>query len=115
MTGLGARPICGDDLDFTPGLNDLIHLILVWERVNMEMIHRSPGETLRNGTGQVQAILDQLKPELRWTGGLAWFPKPLWCHEVQTVNILITSLSLKSNLLQHLVLTNTLHSFLRHR
>ncbi|KAM0438449.1 hypothetical protein ACHAPT_001198 [Fusarium lateritium] len=91
-----------DDEEFITGLNSLIDVLLVWERAKVDMAHKQPEETLRDGMANIQAVLDNLVPELRWRGGLARFPQPSRGHEAQTVNILITCLYVRSNLLQHL-------------
>lgn len=91
-----------EDEEFISGLNSLVDILFVWERVKIDMTHREPEDTLRDGMADIQAALDNLIPELRWRGGLARYPKPSQGHEAQMVNILITSLYVRSNLLQHL-------------
>ncbi|KAJ4307898.1 hypothetical protein N0V84_012426 [Fusarium piperis] len=91
-----------DDEEFITGLNSLADVLMVWERAKVDMVHKQPEETLRDGMARLQAVLDNLVPELRWRGGLARFPKPSQGHESQTVNLLITCLYIRSNLLQHL-------------
>ncbi|KAM0275144.1 hypothetical protein ACHAQH_007518 [Verticillium albo-atrum] len=91
-----------DDEQFITGLNSLIDIMLVWENAKVDMTCKAPTDTLRDGMAGIQAVLDNLIPELRWRGGLARFPQPCRGHESQTVNILITSLYLRSNLLQNL-------------
>ncbi|KAG7112088.1 Glucose transport transcription regulator RGT1 like protein [Verticillium longisporum] len=91
-----------DDEQYITGLNSLIDIMLVWEDAKVDMTHKSPTDTLREGMARIQAVLDNLIPELRWSGGLARYPQPCRSHEAQTVNILITSLYLRSNLLQNL-------------
>ncbi|UPL02196.1 hypothetical protein LCI18_013130 [Fusarium solani-melongenae] len=91
-----------DDDQYITGLNSLADVLMVWERAKVDMAHKQPEETLRDGMARLQAVLDNLVPELRWRGGLARFPKPSRGHESQTVNILITCFYIRSNLLQHL-------------
>ncbi|KAG7147228.1 hypothetical protein HYQ46_003940 [Verticillium longisporum] len=91
-----------DDKQYMTGLNSLIDIMLVWEDAKVYMTHKSPTDTLREGMARIQAVLDNLIPELRWSGGLARYPQPCRSHEAQTVNILITSLYLRSNLVQNL-------------
>ncbi|EEU35934.1 uncharacterized protein NECHADRAFT_85322 [Fusarium vanettenii 77-13-4] len=91
-----------DDDQYITGLNSLADVLMVWERAKIDMAHKQPEETLRDGMARLQAVLDNLVPELRWRGGLARFPKPSRGHESQTVNILITCFYIRSNLLQHL-------------
>ncbi|KAG7143157.1 hypothetical protein HYQ45_000624 [Verticillium longisporum] len=91
-----------DDKQYMTGLNSLIDIMLVWEDAKVDMTHKSPTDTLREGMARIQAVLDNLIPELRWSGGLARYPQPCRSHEAQTVNILITSLYLRSNLVQNL-------------
>ncbi|KAM5347348.1 hypothetical protein ACJ41O_010353 [Fusarium nematophilum] len=81
-----------DDEEYVTGLNSLVDVMLIWERAKVDMAHKAPQETLRDGMAHVQQVLDNLIPELRWRGGLARFPQPSRGHEAQTVNILITSL-----------------------
>lgn len=91
-----------DDDQYITGLNSLADVLMVWERAKIDMAYKEPEETLRDGMARLQAVLDNLVPELRWRGGLARFPKPSRGHESQTVNILITCFYIRSNLLQHL-------------
>lgn len=91
-----------DEIHFIPGLNSLIDVFLIWEQGKVDMTHKPPEETLRRAVDRIQSALDDLPPELRWRGGLTRYPKQVWGHEAQMVNILITALSLKSNFLQHL-------------
>ncbi|KAM0324917.1 hypothetical protein ACHAQA_007883 [Verticillium albo-atrum] len=90
-----------DDEQFITGLNSLVDIMLVWEHSKVDMTYKSPADTLREGMARIQAVLDNLIPELRWRGGLARFPQPCRGHEAQTVNILITSLYVRSNLIQN--------------
>ncbi|KAG9251097.1 uncharacterized protein F5Z01DRAFT_332124 [Emericellopsis atlantica] len=91
-----------DEIHFIPGLNSLIDVFLTWEQSKKDLTHKQPEETLKCAISRIQHILDNLPPDLRWTGGLTRFPQPVWGHKAQMVNILITALSLKSNFLQHL-------------
>ena len=91
-----------DRMEYITGLNSLVDVLMVWEQTKVDMTHKPPADSLREGMTRVQAVMDTLIPELRWRGGLARFPRPCWGHEVQMVNILITSLYLRSNLMQHL-------------
>lgn len=91
-----------DEEQFITGLNGLADLFLVWEHVKTDMTHKPPEDTLKEGMARIQRVLDNLIPELRWRGGLTRFPTPSRGQEAQTVNILVTSLYMRSNLLQHL-------------
>jgi len=91
-----------DDDEYITGLNRLIDIVLAWEHVKRDMVHKAPADTLREGMARIQAVLDSLPPELRWTGGVVRFPPPSTGHQAQTVNILITCFYVRSNLLQHL-------------
>ena len=91
-----------DDIPYIPGLNRLIDVFLVWEQVKVDMVYKTPQDTLKRAVETMQGTLDNLPPELRWQGGISRYPRGLWGNEVQMVNILITALSLKSNFLQHL-------------
>lgn len=89
-------------MQYITGLNSLLDVMMVWEHVKVDMAHRTPAETLRAGMARMQVVMDNLEPELRWRGGLTRFPTPDPGHEAQTLNILITSLYIRSNMLQHL-------------
>lgn len=91
-----------DEEQFITGLNSLIDLFLAWEHVKVELVYKTPADALKDGMARIQRVLDSLIPELRWCGGLARFPPPCRGHEAQTVNILVTSLYIRSNLLQNL-------------
>ncbi|KXJ93602.1 hypothetical protein Micbo1qcDRAFT_183248 [Microdochium bolleyi] len=91
-----------DEDEYVTGLNSLIDVMMTWEHVKIDMTHRPAEKTLRSGMARMQNVMDTLAPELRWRGGLTRFPLPSHGHEAQTVNILITSLYVRSNLLQHL-------------
>lgn len=91
-----------DGQQFVDGLNSLIDLFLAWERIKIDLAYKQPADAMTDGMARIQKVLDSLIPELRWRGGLARFPAPCRGHEAQTVNILITSLYIRSNLLQNL-------------
>ncbi|KAH7033708.1 uncharacterized protein B0I36DRAFT_266925 [Microdochium trichocladiopsis] len=91
-----------DNDQYITGLNSLLDVMMVWEHVKIDMAHRPAADTLQAGMARMQAVMDNLAPELRWRGGLTRFPVPSPGHEAQTLNILITSLYIRSNLLQHL-------------
>ncbi|KAF4120831.1 hypothetical protein GMORB2_2835, partial [Geosmithia morbida] len=91
-----------DDIPYVDGFGRLVDVFLVWEKTKVDMAYKPSQETLLRAVRRIQSIMDDLPPEIRWQGGLSRFPRGDWGHEVQMVNILITALSLKSNLLQHL-------------
>jgi hypothetical protein len=87
---------------YVVGLNGLVDTFLVWAQGQTDMTHRNAEDTVRRAVLRIQAVLDGLAPELRWTGRLSRFPPGEWGHQVQMVNIYITALWLKSNFLQHM-------------
>ncbi|RSL93305.1 hypothetical protein CEP52_013348 [Fusarium oligoseptatum] len=54
-----------DDEQFITGLNSLADVLMVWERAKVDMAYKEPEETLRDGMARLQAVLDNLVPELR--------------------------------------------------
>ncbi|KAI6778172.1 uncharacterized protein J7T54_002707 [Emericellopsis cladophorae] len=72
-----------DEIHFIPGLNSLIDVFLTWEQSKKDLTHKQPEETLQCAISRIQHILDNLPPDLRWTGGLTRFPQPVWGHKAQ--------------------------------
>ncbi|KAH8649242.1 hypothetical protein BX600DRAFT_419407 [Xylariales sp. PMI_506] len=96
-----APPWHGDDTTYVPGLNHLVDIFLVWHYARIDRLYKTPEETLRAGLDRVQAALDCLPRELRWRGGLSRPTYSTWGHDAQIANLLVTSLHVKSTLLQH--------------
>ena len=101
-----------DDEHYIPGLNAFADVFMSWWHAKLDRTPRLPEEALKRGLSHVQHVLDNLPPELRWRGGLSRPPGATWGHDAQMMQILITSLYVKSNLLQRF---GTLPSVLTHR
>ena len=95
-------PLPSDDAHYIPGLNALADIFMAWWHVKLDRTRRSPEEALERGLSHIQHTLDNLSPELRWRGGLSRPPGATWGHDAQMVYILVTTLYIKSNLLQHI-------------
>lgn len=59
-----------------------------------------PGPALQHYQERIQQIVDNLPRELRWRGGLSRPSYVTQGHESQTVNLFVSSLHIRSNLLQ---------------
>ena len=95
-------PSMEDEKHYVPGLNAFADVILAWWHAKRDMTHKSPQDALERGLSHIRQALDRLPPELRWRGGLSRPPEATWGHDAQMVQILVTSLYMKSNLLQRL-------------
>jgi hypothetical protein len=96
-------PWHGDDTSYVPGLNSLSDLFLVWHDMQQQTqpkplpdIHPARETYL----SRVQKIIDELPPELRWRGGLSRPAGVTLGHDVQVANLFVTSLHIRSNVLQ---------------
>lgn len=94
-------PWHGDTTSYVPGLVALSELFLVW-RDARRRCQPAPAAAVRQYLDAIQAVLDRLPAELRWRD---WGPaaRPVHVthgHYVQVANIEVTSLHLRSNLLQ---------------
>ncbi|KAJ9144530.1 C6 zinc finger domain-containing protein [Pleurostoma richardsiae] len=86
-----------------PGLLSLSDLFMVWydsRRGSPPTSDQASREVLLKHLTTIQRIIDLLPPELRWRGGLSRPANVTQGHDVQIANIFITSLHLRSNLLQ---------------
>lgn len=92
----------GDSTSYVPGLNSLSDIFNVWHEVQLTPPSPDPSACLDRYLSRVQQVIDGLPPELRWRGGLSRPPSVTQGHEVQIANIFITSLHVRSNLLQKL-------------
>ncbi|KAK7398675.1 hypothetical protein QQX98_011946 [Neonectria punicea] len=92
----------GDATSYVPGLNCLSDLFEVWHDVQLTPASADPAARLGKYLSQVQHVIDSLPPELRWRGGLSRPPNVTQGHDVQIANLFITSLHIRSNLLQKL-------------
>jgi hypothetical protein len=90
-----------DELDYVAGFNAYVQVFFTWSLTRENRKHKPRHEILDQALNHVQGVLDDLPPALRWRGGLSRDPRTTPGHEIQMVNILISSLYIKSNLLQH--------------
>ncbi|OHE94909.1 hypothetical protein CORC01_09828 [Colletotrichum orchidophilum] len=92
----------GDTTSYVPGLNQLSDLFLVWHEAQTAPVSLYGGqeEALKHWLVQIQTIIDNFPPELRWRGGLSRPSHITEGHDTQVVNLFITSLNIRSNLLQ---------------
>ena len=91
-----------DEKHYIPGLNAFADIFMAWWHVKLDLTHKTSAEVLKGGLARVQHALDSLPPEIRWRGGLSRPPEATSGHDLQMVHVLITSLYVKSNLLQHI-------------
>ncbi|CAH0026948.1 unnamed protein product [Clonostachys rhizophaga] len=98
MTGICASH--DDTVDYVTGFNAHADIILTWWHAKADSEHRSPREIIDRGLERLQSILDSLPPELRWRGGLSRDPRATRGNEMQMLNIMISFLYIKSNLLE---------------
>ncbi|KAH7000500.1 hypothetical protein EDB80DRAFT_724067 [Ilyonectria destructans] len=99
---LGEAQWHGHRANYIAGLNALCDLFLVWHDVKSAQTTSDPGKSLSMALTKIQQVIDKLPPELRWRGGLSRLPIATEGHDVQIANIFITSLYIRSNLLQRL-------------
>lgn len=92
----------GRGTSYMPGLQSLAHLYRVWHdaQTTPDAVHGGPALALAHYQDRIQHIIDSLPPELRWRGGLSRPAYVTQGHESQTVNIFISSLHIRSCLLQ---------------
>ena len=93
-------PWHGDNTSYIPGLNSLYSLFRVWHEIQSTPPNRDPEEFIDRFLRMVQQVIDNLPPELRWRGGLSRPPGATKGHDVQIANLFVTSLHLRSNILQ---------------
>lgn len=89
-----------DEPTYVPGLNAVADLYKVWWHAKENHKQQGDSDTLQKSLSDIQIILDNLPPELRWRGGLSRDPRAAEGHEIQMINILVSSFHVKSNLLQ---------------
>lgn len=94
----------GNGTSYVPGLNCLSNLFLIWHQARYAS--SQPGVTAEAYLAQVQHVIDNFPPELRWRGGLSRPPNVTRRHDVQIANLFITSLHIRSNLIQKFGLPN---------
>ncbi|ESU17681.1 hypothetical protein FGSG_11056 [Fusarium graminearum PH-1] len=92
----------GDETSYVPGLNSLSDLFLIWQQVQQNPQSTDPQACIMKYLAKVQHVLDNLPPELRWRGGLSRPKNVTEGHDVQIANLFVTSLNIRSNILQKL-------------
>jgi hypothetical protein len=90
----------GNYISYIPGLNYLSKLFLLWHE-SQQSSNQTLDQTLVY-INLVQRALDYLPPELRWRGGLSRPPRSNFGTDVQTANLYITQLHIRSNLLEQM-------------
>ncbi|KAK2000961.1 glycoside hydrolase [Colletotrichum falcatum] len=95
-------PWHGDTTSYVPGLNHLSDLFMTWHEAQTAPVSLYGGQegALKHFLSRIQAVVDSFPPELRWRGGLSRPPHVTEGHDTQVANLLITSLNIRSNLLQ---------------
>ncbi|TDZ37474.1 hypothetical protein C8035_v007831 [Colletotrichum spinosum] len=95
-------PWHGDTTSYVPGLNHLSDLFLTWHEAQTAPVSLYGGQedALKHYLGRIQTIIDSFPPELRWRGGLSRPGHVTEGHDTQIANLFITSLNIRSNLLQ---------------
>ncbi|KAK1464089.1 hypothetical protein CMEL01_12850 [Colletotrichum melonis] len=95
-------PWHGDTTSYVPGLNQLSDLFLIWHEAQTAPMSLYGGqeEALKHWLAKIQTIIDNFPPELRWRGGLSRPSHITEGHDTQIANLFITSLNIRSNLLQ---------------
>ncbi|KAJ5377794.1 uncharacterized protein N7496_005203 [Penicillium cataractarum] len=86
----------GNYTSYVPGLNCLSNLYLIWQEARSTN-SSNPVETYLKG---LQRVMDNFPPELRWRGGLSRPSNVTYGHDVQVANLFVTSLHIRSNLIQ---------------
>ena len=94
-------PWHGNKISYIPGLNHLSNLFLLWHQSQQESNRTVPH--LQKYMNLVQRALDYLPPELIWRGGLSRPPQSNFGTDVQTANLYITQLYIRSNLLEQII------------
>ncbi|KAI8670338.1 hypothetical protein NCS55_00779600 [Fusarium keratoplasticum] len=97
----------GDDTSYVPGLNSLIDLFFIWSEVQQVRNNNDPPALISKYLGKIQSVINGLPPELRWRGGMSRPPNVTQSHDVQIANLFVTSLEIRSNILQKFGPTET--------
>jgi len=90
----------GDTVTYVPGLNYLTHLFYLWHSSQQTFPLSVPH--IQQHMTYIQRALDTLPPELRWRGGLSRPPGSNFGTDVQTANLYITQLHIRSSLLEQM-------------
>ncbi|KAL4969910.1 Zn(II)2Cys6 transcription factor [Aspergillus stella-maris] len=97
---MNTQPIPSDRGTYVPGLTYLRSIFLTWHTCQTDRFYLPASQLLTSGLRAIQTTIDTLPPELRWRGGLSRPENATRGHDVQIANIFITSLYVRSNLLQ---------------
>ncbi|PVH77460.1 hypothetical protein DL98DRAFT_637555 [Cadophora sp. DSE1049] len=95
-----SNPWHGDTVTYVPGLNYLTHLFYLWHSSQQTSPLSVPH--IQQHMAYIQRALDTLPPELRWRGGLSRPPGSNFGTDVQTANLYITQLHIRSSLLEQM-------------
>ncbi|KAL4778517.1 hypothetical protein BJX76DRAFT_352544 [Aspergillus varians] len=99
-TSSAIPPGHSDNNTYVPGLISLFAIFHAWYTSQIDRFYLPAAQVLSTGLARIQASLDNLPPELRWRGGLSRPQTATPGHDVQIANIFVTSLYVRSNLLQ---------------
>ncbi|CEL07033.1 hypothetical protein ASPCAL10199 [Aspergillus calidoustus] len=89
-----------DNVSYVPGLTHLLQIFLTWHTCQTDRFYYPPLQVLSTGLSRIRSTIDSLPPELRWRGGMSRPQNATRGHDIQIANIFITSLYVRSNLLQ---------------
>ncbi|KAL3461661.1 hypothetical protein BJX64DRAFT_152404 [Aspergillus heterothallicus] len=90
----------GETVSYVAGLKHLLEIFLAWHTCQTDRFYHTPSQVLSTSLARIRHILDCLPPELRWRGGMSRPHQATRGHDVQIANIFVTSLYVRSNLLQ---------------
>ncbi|KAL2815209.1 hypothetical protein BDW59DRAFT_153975 [Aspergillus cavernicola] len=108
-------PCHGESISYVPGLTHLLTIFLSWHTCQTDRFYMPAEKVLANGLLRIQTSLDDLPPELRWRGGLSRPQNATPGHDVQIANIFVTSLYVRSNLLQQFGTSSSVQNQKEHR
>ncbi|KAL4954457.1 hypothetical protein BDW69DRAFT_194029 [Aspergillus filifer] len=94
------QPSPSDRTTYVPGLTRLRSLFQTWHKCQIDRFYLPASQVLASGLRAIQTTIDTLPPELRWRGGLSRPANATSGHDVQIASVFITSLYIRSNLLQ---------------
>ncbi|KAL4799498.1 hypothetical protein BDV19DRAFT_385267 [Aspergillus venezuelensis] len=97
---MNTPPSDSDSTTYVPGLTYLRSIFHTWHTCQTDRFYLPLPKVLASGLRAIQTTIGSLPPELRWRGGLSRPANATPGHDVQIVNVFITSLYVRSNLLQ---------------
>lgn len=95
-----SNPWHGDTITYVPGLNYLTHLFYLW--YSSQQTSPLSVSHIQEHIVYIQRALDALPNALRWRGGLSRPPGSNFGTDVQTANLYITQLHIRSSLLEQM-------------